>query len=256
VAVEAISATVRAGIALGWRVPAGAVDFTNARTTWLADDPEHDWPTRTHMSGFAYERFAPLDTREGHGVWDADQRARWLARLEPYDPRPWEHLARVLHTHGDHRGAERVLIAQRRAARRHAGPGLATTWDWLADVTVRYGFRPNRAAFAIVLLILAVAVSLVLPAGHSTMRTTDAKGVIYMPDGTAGRRACAAGQVRCFDPWWYAIDTVVPIIDLHQRSTWYPESTAMDAWLSVSTVLGWVLSTVFALSFTRLGRSP
>jgi len=88
------------------------------------------------------------------------------------------------------------------------------------------------------------------------MRTADANGVVHRPDGAAGARACAVGEVRCFDPWWYAIDTVVPIIDLHQRATWYPKSTAMAVWLSVSTVLGWVLSTVFALSFTRLGRSP
>ncbi|BCJ41289.1 hypothetical protein GCM10010168_89510 [Actinoplanes ianthinogenes] len=59
-------------------------------------------------------------------------------------------------------------------------------------------------------------------------------------------------------PFFYAVDTVVPLIDLHQRSTWYLVAEGdgvLLAWaLNLCTILGWVASTVFAVSFTRLGR--
>ena len=58
----------------------------------------------------------------------------------------------------------------------------------------------------------------------------------------------------------YAIETVVPLVDLGQRNTWYVLSSAShgslyDAWLAFATLAGWALSTVFLLSFSRLGRS-
>jgi hypothetical protein len=269
-AIEAISAAVRSGIGLGWRVPAGAVDLTDTHTTFLADDPETDWPDRSYLSGFRYERFAPLDMRRGHGEWDAAVRGRWLARVQPDDPRPWEQVARVLRSNGDHRGAENVLIAQRRQARRSRRAAGGSRWrvlfDWLMDVTVRYGNRPERALVALVLLVVAVTLSLVPAPLRDTMRTADQGGYVYSPDGPLGPRyneaapskPCGGGEVRCFNPLLYAIDTVVPIIDLHQRSTWYPSREHggrwMEWWLNLCTILGWTASTIFAISLTRLGR--
>jgi hypothetical protein len=59
----------------------------------------------------------------------------------------------------------------------------------------------------------------------------------------------------------YAIDTVVPLISLDQRSTWYPDSRVPDGeivlwWLNLATLLGWLLSSIFVLSLARLSRSP
>ena len=58
----------------------------------------------------------------------------------------------------------------------------------------------------------------------------------------------------------YAVDTVVPLISLDQRSTWYPDphvfaGRIMLWWLNLATLLGWVLSSIFVLSLTRLSRS-
>ncbi|HEV7827082.1 MAG TPA: hypothetical protein VGP02_19500 [Mycobacteriales bacterium] len=263
-AFEAISAVVRSGIDLGWRIRDGAVDFTDARTGYLADDPAVDWPRRAYLSGFVYERFAPPSFREGGGVSDARTRGAWLARLEPYDPRPWEQVARVLRAGGDHSGAEDVLIAQRRRARQLEQRRWRRIVDRLLDGTVRYGYRPQRALAIMLVLVAAVAVSLAVPAARATMRATDPSGVVFTPDGPAERAgaappgACGGGRVRCFQPVLYALDTVVPIIDLKQRSTWYPSrdrgGTPMEWFLNACTMLGWAASTVFALSFTRLGR--
>ena len=66
--------------------------------------------------------------------------------------------------------------------------------------------------------------------------------------------------MRCFDAPLYAIDTVIPLISLDQRSTWYPDAGVRYGpvllwWLDAATLLGWLLSSIFVLSFARLARS-
>ena len=66
--------------------------------------------------------------------------------------------------------------------------------------------------------------------------------------------------MRCFSPVLYAIDTVVPLISLDQRATWYPDPQAPGGqflvwWLNLATLLGWLLSSIFVLSLARLSRS-
>src|SRR5690606_7182319 len=70
---------------------------------------------------------------------------------------------------------------------------------------------------------------------------------------------CGDGQVRCFDPLFYTVDTVIPLLSLGQRATWYPEThtsggTLVSVLLNLSGLLGWLLSTVVVLSFARLAR--
>ncbi|MBU2667798.1 hypothetical protein KOI35_30235 [Actinoplanes bogorensis] len=263
VALEALAADVRSGLLLGWTIKAGGIDLTDATTTALADRPESDWPVTSYLGGFRYDRFAPVDWESGRAVWDADERIAWLARMRPFDPRAWQHLATVLRTAGDRDGADAVEIAALRQAR--AGrPRRARAIDRLQDTTVRYGFRPQRAIYLLILLIAAVTLSLYLPAVRDQLRATDDNAVVFSPDGArplpgeAPRPGtCGDGKVRCLSPLFYAIDTVVPLIDLHQRSTWYPVGEGhgpwLEWWLNLCTILGWVTSTVFAFSFTRLG---
>jgi hypothetical protein len=66
--------------------------------------------------------------------------------------------------------------------------------------------------------------------------------------------------VRCFNPVLYAVDTVVPLISLDQRATWYPDEHLrygefMLWWLNLATLLGWVLSSILVLSLARLSRA-
>jgi hypothetical protein len=120
----------------------------------------------------------------------------------------------------------------------------------------------------LVTLTVLVGATFQLPAARAAMRATDGQGVVYSvdgpltapADGPAPRGPCGGGAVRCFDTAFFAVDTVVPLIALEQRATWYPdESTAWGQllawWLTVSTLLGWLLSSVFVLSFARLGRT-
>jgi len=59
----------------------------------------------------------------------------------------------------------------------------------------------------------------------------------------------------------YAIDTVIPLISLDQRTARYPDPHVADGelmlwWLNLATMLGWLLSSIFVLSLARLSRSP
>jgi len=153
--------------------------------------------------------------------------------------------------------------------------------DRVKYLTVRYGYRPQRAFGLLTALIFFVMLILIPNAARDLLRATDPTGLVYSPSGLiAGQTSanlipgvvadqtptsptppagpCGGGRVRCFDPALFAVDTVVPIIDLKQRATWYPSHTdagiLLDWVLNVCTVLGWVLSSVFVLSLARPTR--
>jgi hypothetical protein len=93
----------------------------------------------------------------------------------------------------------------------------------------------------------------------SQQRCTSARvsrlGARPAPDG------CGDGQVRCLNPVFWAVDTVVPLVTLGQRSTWYPPQPRRGVGnrrghlAQHRDALGWVRSSIFLLSFTRLARS-
>ena len=292
-ALEAFSATMRGGMYLGWQEIHPAINLTATTTSTLADDPAA-WPASYIITGLTYERFENLDLHRPDNAWNGPARRAWLAGQTPFDSGPYEQAARVFRQHGYVREAEDVLIAQRRIAAKTAirrpgtGPLLATFTGLrsaLFGATVGYGYRPGRVLWLMTALLLAVLLTVVLPSGRDTFRATDPAGNVYTPTGrlvsvatppdntkipagsfaTAAENiatpgACGDGQVRCFSPVFYAVDTVVPLVSLGQRAAWYPNreapwGEAMDVWLNLATILGWTLSTIFALSFTRLARS-
>jgi cytoskeletal protein CcmA (bactofilin family) len=287
-AIDAASMMARGGMYLGWRRAEPTVSFISSHTTVLADDPDL-WPARFAISGMTYERFGPPSLNH-RTVWDGKVRARWLARQTVFDSGPYEQVAAVLRQHGRQADAEHVLIAQRRQAHREqAATGRRLGRRARAAVhhaygLFGYGYRPGRAGWPLVLLLAGVFLITLLPFGANTMRATDPRGNVYAPDGRVvtvdpatrptnladdfvipastppAADPCGHGQVRCFNPFFYAVDTVVPLVSLSQRTTWYPDPHTTDGrlleWLlSTATLLGWVLSSILALSTARLARN-
>jgi hypothetical protein len=279
-ALEAISATVRGGMDLGWRQVSPSLDFTGATTTSLADDPA-TWPKRFTIAGLSYDRFETPQGAQPKPIWDQAARCAWLSRQTAFDSGPYEQAARVFRQHGYTREAEQILMAQRKHARQVSRPNA--TWPRRATdaiyATVGYGYRPSRVLWLLAALLVLVIASLELPASQATLRATNGDGDVYATTGllatsadpaasssaatgsTLHTDACGDGQVRCFSPVLYAIDTVIPLISLDQRSTWYPDphvrgGELMLWWLNLATLLGWLLSSIFVLSLARLSRSP
>jgi hypothetical protein len=272
-AIEAISAVFSGGMDLGWKSAEPAVDFTDATTTFLADDPAR-WPARFAISGLTYERFEAPQGVPRRPVWDARARSAWLGKQAVYDSGPYQQAAKVFRDHGYTGGADQILIAEGRQARRVGRAAKHWPRRFLdrSYAAIGYGYRPWRVLWAIAVLLGLVTLTLALPPGQATMRASNGNGNIYStaglvetPGGPAGPRAtasqsCADGEVRCLSPFLYSVDTVIPLISLDQRSTWYPDphvryGELMLWWLDLSTILGWLLSSVFVLSLARLARS-
>jgi hypothetical protein len=268
-AIQAVSVNVRGGMSLGWRAVTPSVDLTDAETTVLADDPA-GWPRDYLISGFRYGRFDGLAGRTAADVWNWRARRTWLARQMVYDAGPYEQAARVFRQHGYAHGAEQILIAQRTQARRVTGGRGPRRWlDVAYAWSVGYGYRPGRVLWLLVLLLAMVSASLMLPGAQATLRASDETGEVYTTTGTLsvnnGQGAaiagdCGNGRIRCFHPILYAIDTVMPLVSLDQRSTWYPSPTTpwgptMEWWLNLATVAGWLLSSIFLLSIARMART-
>ncbi len=276
-AIEAVSASVRGGMELAWTEVSPSVDLTNASTTFLADDPAN-WPPRFTIPGVTYDRFELPRGVTGRRAWDHAARSAWLSRQAVYDAGPYEQAARVFRQHGYTSAAESILIAQRDQARQlidGRGAGVRRTLDGVFGLTVAYGYRPGRVLWLLAALLVLVLASLELPAAQATLRATSSAGVVYTTHGAlpvsgppargsapavAHLDVCGDGQVRCFSPVLYTIDTVVPLVSLDQRSTWYPDphvpgGSVMAWWLNAATLLGWLLSTIFALSLARLART-
>lgn len=142
--------------------------------------------------------------------------------------------------------------------------------------------RPGRVLWLLAILLILVTGSLLIPRAQAAMRATSA-GTVYTTQGPLQARsvtspaqdsmahaaapqapaqadACGNGQILCFNPLLYAIDTVIPLVSLDQRSTWHPDAhapdgTVMQWWLNAATVLDWLLSSIFVLSLASLARS-
>lgn len=284
-AIAGVAMTVRGGWNLAWRHAGPRVNFTRAATTALRDTATV-WPNSYVVSGMTYDRYENAIDDTQSDAWDARARIDWLRGQETFDASAYEQAARVYQQHGYALEAERILIAARHdahraeRARRHTMPwhrrpyrALRDAWNTLLRVLVGYGYRPARVLWILLILMILVAASLHLPSANAVMRAADPNGTVYTthgplrrPDptpagstGPARHNPCGDGAVRCFNPEFYAVDTVIPLVSLGQRSTWYPDphhpaGSLINWWLTLATLVGWFLSSVFVLSFTRLTR--
>ena len=284
-AIEAIGARVEFGMILDWGHIEGCADFSRAQTSYIADRAA-SWGSAIRIAGFRYTRFAPLpgDMADSLGDWSLPARIGWLKRQVVADSEAWAYAATVFRLQGLAREADDLLIAGRRHARRtqqNTGPRevVRTLKDWLHEKFFGYGYRPGRAVVSLAALLAVTVLVAIASYRGGILRASDAAGAVYSYAGihvtneqvdttqSAGAplvpnsaSRCGDGRVTCFQPFLFAIDTVVPIIDLRQRADWRPETATASGklaqwWLSIATILGWALSSIAAISFTRLGRS-
>ncbi|WP_328556053.1 oxidoreductase [Streptomyces sp. NBC_00358] len=210
---------------LGERPERGKVVLSGARVVNLVDRAS-SWPGpgRLHMGGFSYENLVP------QGAFPLTRRLEWVAAATAeYGPEPYERLATVLRNSGEDEDAREVLLAKQRR-RRETLPLAAKLWGYAQDLTVAYGYRPGRAALWMAVLWGATSVAF----SH------------------AGHQPVNGGH----PPWnasLYALDLLLPVIDLGQVGSW--QLRGGWQWLAaVVILLGWILATTVAAGATRLLR--
>ncbi|MFD7263023.1 membrane-associated oxidoreductase [Streptomyces sp. NPDC059874] len=197
----------------------GGVNLRRSQFEMLHMPPE-TWPEQIRIDGLSYRTLAPH--------LPAEERLPALEREESgYLPYAYEQLAAAYRTAGDEAAARTVQLAKLRRHRRTL-PRHARFWGLLQDVTVGYGFRPLRAAGWLLALLLIGSVSY----------------------GIHPPRELKAGEAPEFNPVFYTIDLMLPIIGFGQEQAFAPDGWYQ--WLSyVLIVTGWILATTTAAGVSR-----
>ena len=204
--------------------PVGRVRLAQAQVGAFSDTAEL-WAASggLDLDGFDYLKLN--DTR----AIDVRTRLTWLERVMPdYAPGPYEQLAAAYKREGDEELSEQVLMARQR--RRYAESNLlGRIWGRLQEWTVGYGYRPW---LAVCWLVLFAALGGWWFALHEPPPVDD-------------------GQNPVFNPWLFAADTVLPIINLGQDGFWRLEGVSQ--WISSALVaVGWILATTAAAGAARI----
>jgi hypothetical protein len=203
--------------------PGGQVNLAYAEIGILHDAPE-SWPRRLVLDGLTYQTLRPALRPE--------RRLAWLRRGgTEYLPQPYEQLAKLYVGYGDDTAARTVHLAQYRHLRGTLSrPGRL--WAWLQDVTVGYGYQPARAALWLLAMLIVGTVFFGVDRPH--------------PVGT--------GTPPAFNPFLYALDVLIPIIDLGQQSAFAPTGLGAQLVADMLIISGWVLATAAAAGATRALR--
>lgn len=187
---------------------------------------------------------------------------------------PYRQLADVYRGAGRNAAARTAAIAQRRDLRDFGNlTKPAKFGNWLLDNTIRYGYRTWHAAIALAILYAAVAGFFFVGRSHEAIIAVQAtpnppsatssspRATSHTPSASPDPGKCTASY-PCFNPFGYAIDTVIPIINVHQAEFWGPNAHAKRPWdwLSVwvtyvSTGLGWLFATLAVAGYTGLARN-
>ncbi|HRJ60290.1 MAG TPA: hypothetical protein PKZ97_00600 [Azospirillaceae bacterium] len=255
---------------------------------WKNDDTPVDGEPDLDIDAFAYDALAGKGTDK-----DAASRIAWVRKSQAerkFVPGPYEILAKALRAAGDEDGANEVAYAKRadRAKARKHKLGRRIS-DFLLGAVVGYGYKPWRGlAWLIGLLITGFCVfSLAGPmAEGGTGAIKPAVPIVF--DNNLARceadvwhpgQACKTFidkieplethriyyflpiEYTPFSPFWYALDTLIPLVDLGQETAWSPspidQSVFKDPWgwavliyLYAHIIMGWLLTTLTVVALT------
>ncbi len=203
---------------IAMRQPPTVLDLRTAVVGSLEDDPAC-WP--------AYIRSAMCTYQSLHPLLPATQRLSWLQRTDHgYHPQPYERLASHYRGVGHDDEARTVAVARHRQRRRSL-PLTQRLWSHLEDATIGYGYRPIRALVWLLTLTAIVA-------------------VVFATDPP--RPAQPNGPQ--FQPVVYAVDIILPILDMKQERAFVPAGgTQWVEW--TSSLAGWLLATTAIAGLTR-----
>ncbi|MFJ4269133.1 membrane-associated oxidoreductase [Streptomyces coelicoflavus] len=157
----------------------------------------------------------------------AGRRLPMLEKGDSYLPFTYEQLTAAYRRIGDDDAARLVQLAKQRRQRRTL-PWYGRLWGHLQDVAVGYGFRPLRAGGWLLSLLAVGSVAYGL---HRPPPLKPAEA----PD---------------FNPVFYTLDLLLPVISFGQESAFAPEG-GYQALSYVLILMGWILATTVVAGVTR-----
>ncbi|WP_406861559.1 membrane-associated oxidoreductase [Streptomyces sp. HUAS MG47] len=197
----------------------GALNLRRAQIEILTLEPEM-LPEEVHLGNLRYTALAPHEPAE-----------RRLPMLErdggAYEPHSYEQLIGSYRHVGDDDAARVVQLAKERR-RRATLAWYGRLWGYVQDATVGYGFRPLRAAVWLLSLVALGAVAY----------------------GLRHPRPVKAGEAPDFNPVFYTLDLLLPVVSFGQESAFAP--VGWYQWLSYALIItGWILATTIVAGVTR-----
>ena len=274
----------------------GTVSLEDAEVGLLEDDwtsygpgrgDNGYWPRAADgqllLGGFVYTRMAQhTASPEQRLEWIGSQRKppRWRKMLVPrtawseskarrewriarkphgFAPQPYEQLASVYQQAGLDAEARTVAIARRRDLRLYgATTRRRKAGNWLLDKSIQYGYQTWRAIVGIAVLYIIV-LGVFWYAQHQANLIVPVQSTMGLP--TIPTAASCTSYYPCFYPVGYAIDTVIPLVNVHQADYWGPNASAPFGWVYVlvtwvGIVLGWAFATLAVAGYTGLVRNP
>jgi len=216
------------------------------------DDTLQSWPKGKYvLAGLSYRPAV-----NGNDEISVDQRLRWLRNTEDYNATAYQQLAKAYHLVGEEKAAEAISIASLRDLRKRGDLRRRSRgWNRFLDWTVGYGYRLHRAFLALLVLGLLGALLYYLGEHAHLIFATQGKGNGPVP----ANGACPEGY-PCFNPVAYSFQLLIPGLDLHEATYWWPDSSkglrgpllVLYTWLMI--ILGWVLATAVVAGITQLFR--
>jgi hypothetical protein len=207
--------------------PKGTVYLTDANVNTYSDS-QATWPPDLRLGGFTYGAL------HASPEVDATKRLRWLEH-DPggYIPQLYEQLAAAYRKAGRDEDARKVAIAKQRRRRQVLHPA-SKVWNSLLYWTVGYGYRTWQAVLWLLgfLLVSWVVFARAYPAYMSPTKKP-------------------GDPLPHFQPLVYALDTLLPVVDLHQQDSWIPRELA-QWWAWTSILAGWILTTAVVAALTGL----
>ena len=264
----------------------------NITIRWATIQDLRDEPIRWGLGSDAANAQYGVGNTGDSPAWQSDDRIEWLRNIE-YSASAWQQVERIYRDHGERDNADMVAIARRVFERRRRTQEATSLWrvissrlsglaDLLSQWFAGYGYRPSRAVRALMVVVaLAVAPNL-SNFGRSTMTASTADGPTFAGSGpmdwefrsgssTIADR-CGGGSIPCFNAFFYAVDLVVPLVNLGQVDSWHPDAhrgtvwrpfgielaavstgVLLTWWFNLLALLGWLLSSVGIVTITRLG---
>jgi hypothetical protein len=227
---------------------------------WSIDRPNGWWPANgmLRLDGFTYRRFG------GKQQPTVKQRLEWIRSQYPRTAagsrvdvatQPYEQLASVYRQAGQDTEARKVAIARRADPRKYGNLNpYRKAGNWLLDKTIKYGYQSWRAGLGLVVL-FGIFVGLSFLAQQHDLMAPVGSFNGAAPSATK----CTKSYYPCFYPVGYTVDTVIPIINVHQAQYWGPNGKPPwgRAWVAgtwIATGFGWALATLLVAGYTGIVR--
>jgi hypothetical protein len=211
----------------------------------------------------------------GIGVFFARRASVFTKAAERFRPQPYIQLARSMRAAGYDTTAKDVLVHLERNRTRYSDYDAGRQfWRWLLDATIRYGYSPFKPVG--ILLVWAFVCSWIFQTAFDNGRIVSIKEL----QATSSSGSSPRSPGISFNPLIYAIDTLVPIVDLNQKKNWIvnplsrdPEVPQPADWWSspgriwdflpqgtgalivFNTFFGWLMTSLFVAGVSGLLRT-